>query len=84
MSMKESSTYQAILEEGEAKGLWPKQKKCSGFRVTTLSVPPDARTAAAIERLNDLTRLEDLLHRVHSVTSWLELLGPLVGGSRKG
>jgi hypothetical protein len=45
---------------------------------------PDAQTAAAIERLNDLTRLEDLLRRVKSVTSWQELLGSAVGGSRKG
>ena len=85
--MKESSTYQAILEEGREEG------RQEGALVETKKLlrqwgedafgTPDARTAAAIERLNDLTRLEDLLRRVHSVTSWQELLGPAAGNPRK-
>lgn len=85
--MKESSTYQAILEEGREEG------RQEGAVVETKKLlrqwgedafgAPDARTAAAIERLNDLTRLENLLRRVHSVTSWQELFGPPVAGSRK-
>jgi hypothetical protein len=45
---------------------------------------PDARTAFAIERINDLTQLEDLLRRLPGETSWQDLFHPLVAGSRKG
>ena len=37
--------------------------------------PPDARTAAAIERLEDLPRLEEILRRVRTAGSWQELFG---------
>jgi predicted transposase YdaD len=84
VSMKESSTYQAILEEGRREGALAEAKKLLRLWGDNAFGAPDARTAAAIERLNDLTRLEDLLRRVKSVTSWQELLGPPVGGSRKG
>jgi|SRR5579884_317773 len=84
MSMKESSTYQAILEEGRGEGAVAEAKKVLRLLGDDAFGAPDDRTAAAIERLNDLTRLEELLRRVHSVTSWQELLGPLVGGSQKG
>jgi hypothetical protein len=92
MSMKESSTYQAILEEGRQEGLLEgrgqgalaEAKKVLRLQGDESFGTPDARTAAAIERINDLLRLEDLLRRVHSVSSWQELLGPSAGGSRKG
>jgi hypothetical protein len=82
--MKESSTYQAILEEGRSEGALAETKKLLRQWGEDAFGAPNAKTAAAIERLNDLTQLEDLLRRVHSVTSWQELLGPPVGGSRKG
>jgi predicted transposase YdaD len=84
MSMKESSTYQAILEEGRSEGAVAEAKKVLRLQGDDVFGAPDARIAAAIERLNNLTELEDLLRRVHSVASWQELLGPSVGGSRKG
>jgi predicted transposase YdaD len=92
MSMKESSTYQAILEEGRQEGLVEGRQEGAVAETKKLLRQwgedtfgtPDAQTAAAIEQLNNLTQLEDLLRRVHSVTSWQELLGPPVGGSRKG
>jgi hypothetical protein len=37
--------------------------------------PPDAQTAALIEQIEDLPRLEEMLERVHTVGSWQELLG---------
>ncbi len=37
--MKESSTYQAILEEGRGEGAVAEAKKCCDFWAMTLSVP---------------------------------------------
>src|SRR5262245_45073605 len=66
VSIKESSTYQAILEEGRAEGLIEgavaEARKLLRLRGDDAFGPPDARTAAAIERLDDLARLEEL-HR---------------------
>jgi hypothetical protein len=45
---------------------------------------PDSRTAAAIERINDLPQLEDLLERLPAATSRRELLGSSSGRQRKG
>jgi predicted transposase YdaD len=84
MSMKESSTYQAILEEGRGEGAVAEAKKLLRLQGDDAFGPPDARTAATIERINDLAQLEDLARRMRSATSWQELLGPLIGGSRKG
>ena len=91
MSMKESSTYQAILEEGRQEGLVEgrsegavaEAKKVLRLWGDDAFGPPDARMAATIERINDLAQLEDFLRRVRSVSSWRDLLGPLVAGSRK-
>src|SRR5438093_8843488 len=69
VSMKESSTYQAILEEGRTEGRT--QGRTEGAVAEARKVlrlqgddafgPPDARVSALIEGLHDLTRLEDLL-----------------------
>lgn len=79
MSMKESSTYQAILEEGRQEGRGEgavvEAKKVLRLLGGDAFGVPDARTAAAIERINDLTQLEELLRRVRSATSWQDLLG---------
>ena len=45
---------------------------------------PDDRTAAAIERLGDLSRLEELLLRIRTAASWQELLSPPASGGRSG
>jgi predicted transposase YdaD len=84
MSMKESSTYQAILEEGRGEGAVAEAKKVLRLWGDDAFGVPDARTAATIERINDLAQLEDLLRRVRSATGWQDLLGPLAAGSRKG
>ncbi len=84
MSMKESSTYQAILEEGRSEGALSETKKLLRQWGEDAFGAPNAQIATVIEQLNDLTRLEDLLRRVQSVTSWQELLGPPGAGSRKG
>jgi len=84
MSMKESATYQAILEEGEALGIAKGQaqgavaeaKKLLLLQGSNRFGPPDARTQSALERIDDLARLEELSVRLLHVESWQELLGP--------
>ena len=56
--MKESSTYQAILEEGRAQGALAEAKKILRLQGDAAFGPPDAATAAAIERFTDLARVE--------------------------
>jgi predicted transposase YdaD len=88
MSMKESSTYQAILEEGRQEGLQKgavaEAKKLLRAFGSRRWGDPDSQIAAAIERIEELALLEDLCNRLDSVRGWQELLGPHVGGSRKG
>lgn len=96
VSMKESSTYQAILEEGREKGRQEGRQEgevrgaiAEAKRVLRLQGDdafgaPDARTAAAIERLQDIRRLEELLKRVRTAGSWQELLGLPAPGRRGG
>jgi predicted transposase YdaD len=82
-SMKESVTYQAILEEGEAKG--EAKGKVAGalsearkFLLRQGAIrfgPPAARVTAALEGIADVERLEELGERLLSAASWEELLG---------
>jgi hypothetical protein len=70
-AMRESSTYQAILEEGrleEARRLlllWGNQR----------FGPPDAVTRAAIDTITAVEELERLARRLLHTSSWNELLG---------
>lgn len=77
LSMKESVTYQAILAEGEERGEVKEAKKILRLQGEDAFGPPDQRTARAIERLENLAQLEELLRRIRSAESWQELLGPL-------
>jgi predicted transposase YdaD len=77
-AMKESTTYQAILEEGEAKGKL--EGKLEGERTILLHLaskkfgPPSKRTTRAIEAITSHERLSTLAERVSFVSSWSELL----------
>ena len=86
--MKESSTYQLILEEGRVEGrhegALAEAKKLLRLQGDDAFGPPDARTASQIERLDDLERLEQMLKRMRSAGSWQELLGQPVPGRRSG
>jgi predicted transposase YdaD len=82
VSMKESSTYQAILEEGRSEGAVEEARKVLRLVGDDAFGPPDSRTAATIERLDDLTHLEDLLKRMRTATSWQELLASSSSGRR--
>lgn len=90
--MKESSTYQAILEEGRqegrqegrSEGAVAEAKKLLRFFGSRRFGDPDSQIVAAIERTQELALLEDLCNRLDSVRSWQELFGPPVASSRKG
>ena len=72
--MKESDTYQAILEEGEVRG------EVKGERNSLLLLggkrfgQPDATTLATIQAITTLEQLEQLMERLLEVESWAELL----------
>lgn len=72
LGMEESVTYQAIVRRGRAE---------EGRRLLLLLGeskfgPADAAARAAIERIDDLSQLEELVVRHSSVNSWQELLPP--------
>ena len=73
--MKESSTYQAILEEGRGEGAVAEAKKLLRIFGDARFGVSDNRTAAVIERTQDLTLLENLCARVQNATTWQELVG---------
>lgn len=72
--MRESSTYQAILAEGEAQGRADEARRILLRLGRKRFGPPDARDRAALQRVRDLERLERLTDRVLDVASWGELL----------
>jgi len=86
ISMEESTTYQAILAKGEARGvaigetrgkaqgaLEEAKKMLRLFGEARLG-PMNAKQAAALEAMDDLHRVEELTPRMQNVGSWRELL----------
>jgi predicted transposase YdaD len=73
-AMKESTTYQSILEEGKAMGA----RELVLHQGRVRFGPPDATVTAALEGITDLGRLEELSERLLTpkVASWEELLAP--------
>ena len=72
--MKESDTYQAILDEGKAEGKIEEAKGMLlrlGERRFGL---PDATTRKSLEAITGLPELEQLIFRLLEVESWTELL----------
>ena len=84
LSMKESSTYQAILEEGRTEGAVAEARRLLRFLGEDAFGPPDTQTAVLIDRLDDLARLEELARRVRTAENWQELLPPASQGRRGG
>ena len=72
--MRESVTFQAILEEGRESGKFQEAIKllmrlgCKRFG------PADSSTSTSIEQITDLSRIEHFIDRLHEVNSWNELL----------
>jgi len=82
-AMKESVTYQAIIEEGEAKGEAKEARKILLLQGRERFGEPPAEAVAALEGLTDVSKLEALTVRLLQASSWQELLG-LKGASRHG
>jgi hypothetical protein len=76
--MNESTTYQAILAEGEARGgaegLLRDARKIPLRTGTKRFGAPHAASKAKVESMSDMDRLEDLIDRVGSAGTWHELL----------
>ena len=70
--MRESSTYQAILEEGRVEGARRLLLRLGTHRLG----PPDASTVASLARIDDLDVLERLGDDLLSTSSWSDLLRP--------
>jgi predicted transposase YdaD len=69
-TMRESTTYQEILDEGKADGKQDDLIKLGTKRFGQ----PDAETVARINSIEDLGRLDALLLRLLDVNGWDELL----------
>jgi len=83
--MKESSTYQAIKEEGRREGR--EEARREGRREMARRIllrlgedrfggRPTAAQEVAIAAITDLERLEELVLRAGHVDSWAQLLNP--------
>ena len=75
ISMEESTTYQAIVEEGLLKGAIQEAKKTLLHQGTKLFGSPGPKAAATLDTIDKLEKLDELLVRVLDVSSWEELLG---------
>jgi hypothetical protein len=69
-AMRESDTYQAILDEGRAEGI---QRVLLHLGRKKLG-PPDEATQRALVEIIDLDRLDRLSERLLEVSTWQELL----------
>jgi predicted transposase YdaD len=89
--MRESSVYQAILEEGRESGILVGREEgreegsaAEARRIllrlgTRKFGEPDAATAAALEHVSGRESLEELIDGILHATSWAELLAPRAG-----
>jgi predicted transposase YdaD len=69
-AMRESSTYQAILEEGQAEGI----QKALLLQGRKRFGAPDAATQEAVRGITDVGRLERMSERMLDALTWQELL----------
>lgn len=72
--MKESTTYQAILEEGAALGEAREARKILLRQGSKRFGSPDAKIRATIEAITSLDRLKQLAERLLEVETREELL----------
>jgi predicted transposase YdaD len=87
MAMKESVTYQAIIQEGMAEGLTrgriEEARKILLLQGRSRLGEPSPEALAAVNALTDVRKLEELTLRLLQAASWQELLGP-DGAGRRG
>lgn len=74
LKMKESSTYQAILEEGAEKGRVEGERRLLLIAGSRRFGEPDPQTEAALDKITSPQQLEQLAARLFEVESWQELL----------
>ena len=74
LSMKESTTNQAILQEGLVEGAVKEARKLLLRLGSKQLGRPSARTRVALAKIADLNRLEALIERLGTVESWHTLL----------
>jgi hypothetical protein len=76
--MRESSTYQAIVEEGRAEGRAEGQAAEARRIVVRLGSQklgaPDPTVVTALEGVDDIDVLENLITSILTVSSWSDLL----------
>jgi predicted transposase YdaD len=79
--MRDSSTYQAILNQGREEGREEGRAEGEHRLIMRLGSgrlgAPDEVTRSQIERITDIDTLERLFDRVQTVSSWAELLSDL-------
>jgi predicted transposase YdaD len=68
--MRESSTYQAILDEGRVAGLQRMLLSQGSIRLGS----PDEATKNAVKSITDGDRLERMGNRLMTATTWAEVL----------
>ena len=75
-TMRESTTYQAILREGRQEGKIEGEQKLLLRQGTKRFGEPDAATLAAIEAIQDIDRLEAIGERIldPNIQDWNDLL----------
>jgi predicted transposase YdaD len=77
-SMRDSSTYQAILEEGRAEGRVEGRVEEARALLLELGTrrfgPPDARASATLAAIDDHDRLHALAARLFDAADWSDLL----------
>lgn len=80
--MKESITYQMIIEEGIGQGIEKgiEQGRVAEAKAILLKLasrrfgPPPADVAARLEGVSDLRFVENLIYHTDLVSGWMELL----------
>ncbi len=72
--MKESTTYQYILEEGAQKGRAEEARRMLVILGSKRFGEPDAQTQAALDAITSPQQFEQLAARLLEVESWQELL----------
>jgi predicted transposase YdaD len=69
-AMKESVTYQAIVEEGEVKGIRETLLLLGGKKFG----PPDKSVIAALAKIDNIAKLKAMTERILDVENWQELI----------
>jgi predicted transposase YdaD len=83
LGMEESATYQAIVRKGREEGRAEGERRLLLLQGEAKFGRPDPAVRAALERIDDLARLEDLGVRLINAGSWQDLL-PVAQRRRNG